>query len=56
MIIVTGNMRFWGKMKEFWCYLGTSFDGTEKIMKKIKKTEKLRDYEVYVKAMFDTLE
>lgn len=54
--ISSGDRNVLFKMKEFWCYLGTSFEGTEKIMKKIKKTEKLRDYEVYVKAMFDTLE
>ena len=54
--ISSGDRNVLFKMKEFWCYLGTGFEGTEKIMKKIKKTEKLRDYEVYVKAMFDTLE
>jgi len=54
--ISSGERNVLFKMKEFWCYLGTSFEGTEKIMKKIKKAERLKDYEVYVKAMFDTME
>ena len=54
--ISSGEKNVLFKMKEFWSYMETSFEGTEKIWKKIKKTEKLKDYEVYAKAMFDTLE
>jgi len=54
--ISSGDRNVLFKMKEFWSYLGTSFEGAEKILKKIKKTEKLKDYEVYVSTMFDTLE
>lgn len=54
--ISSGEKNVLFKMKEFWSYMESSFEGTEKIWKKIKKTERLRDYEVYAKAMFDTLE
>ncbi|MGN0333126.1 MAG: tRNA dihydrouridine synthase [Lachnospiraceae bacterium] len=32
------------KMKEVWCYLGNSFPGNEKVLKKIKKAERLDRY------------
>ncbi len=54
--ISSGDRNVLFKMKEFWTYLGTSFEGQEKLLKKIKKTEKLREYEAYVKAIFDTLQ
>ncbi len=54
--ISSGERNVLFKMKEFWTYLGTSFEGSEKLLKKIKKTEKLREYEVYVRALFDTLQ
>lgn len=40
------------KMKEIWCYLGNLFVGNEKQLKKIKKTESLKDYEDVVGGLF----
>lgn len=36
------------KMKEIWCYLGKSFAGNEKTLKKIRKAERLEKYEAAV--------
>lgn len=40
------------KMKEIWCYLGQSFPGYEKQLKKIKKAEHLDRYEDAVETIF----
>lgn len=40
------------KMKELWVYLSECFVSPEKYMKKIKKCERIRDYEVVVDALF----
>lgn len=40
------------KMKEIWCYLGRSFPGCEKQVKRIKKAEKLDRYEEAVNFIF----
>lgn len=40
------------KMKELWVYLGESFSAPEKYLKKIKKTERIREYELIVDALF----
>lgn len=40
------------KMKEIWCYLGDSFPGCEKLLKRIKKAEKLDRYEEAVNFIF----
>ena len=39
-------------MKEIWCYLAASFDGGEKLVKKIKKAQNLKDYEEAVRNLF----
>lgn len=44
------------KMKELWFYLQHSFKDSEKHMKKIKKAEKLRDYDDAVRRVFIDLE
>jgi tRNA-dihydrouridine synthase len=54
--ISSGERNVLFKMKEFWTYIGTNFEGSEKLMKKIKKAERLKDYEAYVKAIFETCE
>lgn len=54
--ISSGERNVLFKMKEFWTYIGLNFEGSEKLMKKIKKTERLKDYEAYVKAIFETCE
>ncbi len=43
------------KMKEIWCYLGKRFEGGEKILKKIKKAQKVNDYEKAVDELFALL-
>lgn len=54
--ISSGDRNVLFKMKELWTYIGTNFEDSEKLMKKIKKTERLKDYEAYVKALFETCE
>lgn len=54
--ISSGERNVLFKMKEFWSYIGLNFEGSEKLMKKIKKSERLKDYEAYVKAIFETCE
>lgn len=39
------------KMKELWCYLGTLFPEQEKLLKKIRKAEKLDRYETVVNEL-----
>lgn len=41
------------KMKELWFYLIHSFEGAEKYGKKIRKAQKLRDYDEAVKGLFE---
>lgn len=40
------------KMKEIWCYLTAAFENGEKYGKKIKKAQKLTDYEIAAAALF----
>lgn len=40
------------KMKKLWHYLIQSFDADEKIAKKIKKAQKISEYEITVKELF----
>lgn len=40
------------KMKELWGYLSEQFTTPEKYMKKIRKCERIRDYEIVVDALF----
>ncbi len=39
------------KMKEIWCYLGKSFPGKEKALKKIRKAERFDRYEAAVEEL-----
>lgn len=39
------------KMKEIWCYLGKSFPEKEKVLKKIRKAERLEKYEAAVEEL-----
>lgn len=52
--ISSGDKNVLFKMKELWYYMGSQFSESEKLMKKIRKTEKLRDYENVVQVLFDT--
>ena len=40
-------------MKELWAYMDNLFEGGEKIKKKIKKSERLDEYQSYVETLFD---
>ena len=42
------------KMKELWFYMISLFEDAEKIAKKIKKCEKIKEYEEAVRLLFDT--
>ncbi|MPM87931.1 tRNA-dihydrouridine(16) synthase [bioreactor metagenome] len=44
------------KMKEIWFYLISSFADSEKYLKKIKKCERLSDYDIVVSALFSERE
>ena len=44
------------KMKELWFYMADLFPGSEKLLKKIKKSEKLKDYDKVIQALFETME
>lgn len=52
--ISSGDKNVLFKMKELWFYMGSQFVDSEKLMKKIRKTEKLKDYESIVKILFET--
>lgn len=44
------------KMKELWFYMADLFDGSEKFIKKIKKSEKLKVYESIVRDLLTSCE
>lgn len=50
--IMSGDRNTLYKMKELWSYMGQSFTNPEKYMKKIRKTERLTEYESIVAALF----
>jgi len=50
--VMSGDRNVLFKMKEFWAYSGYSFPGEEKMLKKIKKASKLKDYEQAVDNLF----
>ena len=43
------------KMKEIWAFMGETFPGGEKILKKLRKTDKLEVYEQMVEELFALL-
>ena len=43
------------KMKEIWAYMGTTFPGGEKFLKRLRKTDKLEVYEKIVNELFTLL-
>lgn len=51
--ISSGDRNVLFKMKELWSYMIKSFDGAEKYAKKIKKSEKLKDYESAVSSLIE---
>ena len=52
--ISSGERNVLFKMKELWFYMASLFEGSEKLMKKIKKSEKLKDYERVIQVLFET--
>ncbi len=52
--ISSGERNVLFKMKELWFYMANLFEASEKLMKKIKKSEKLKDYEKVIQVLFET--
>lgn len=52
--ISSGERNVLFKMKELWFYMANMFEDSEKLMKKIKKSEKLKDYEKVIQVLFET--
>ncbi len=52
--ISSGDRNVLFKTKELWYYMANLFEGSEKLMKKIKKSEKLKDYEKAIQVLFET--
>ena len=52
--ISSGERNVLFKMKELWFYMANLFEGSEKLMKRIKKSEKLKDYEKVIQMLFET--
>lgn len=46
-----GDRNVMFKMKEVWCYMGGAFLGCEKLMKRVKKAERLEQYEDAVRGL-----
>ena len=49
---MSGDKNTLFKMKELWSYMGQSFTEPEKYLKKIRKAERMNEYEVAVAALF----
>lgn len=54
--IMSGDRNVLFKMKELWSYLIHAFPAAERIMKKVKKAERLSEYERLVREIFRTVE
>lgn len=54
--ISSGDRNVLFKMKELWSYLISLFEDADKLAKKIKKTERLKEYETVVNTLFATCE
>lgn len=50
--VMSGDRNTLFKMKELWVYLGTRFTNPEKYMKKIRKAERIAEYELAVNLLF----
>lgn len=50
--VMYGDKNTLFKMKELWVYLSESFTNPEKYIKKIRKCERIKDYEIWVDALF----
>ncbi|MHC1682625.1 MAG: tRNA dihydrouridine synthase [Clostridiaceae bacterium] len=54
--ILSGERNVLFKMKELWFYMIQLFDDSDKYIKKIRKTNGLRDYETIISMLFNELE
>lgn len=54
--ILSGDKNVLFKMKELWFYMIHMFEDSDKYAKKIRKTERLRDYEAVVSSLFQELD
>jgi tRNA-dihydrouridine synthase len=54
--ILSGDRNVLFKMKEFWFYMIRLFAGSDKYAKKIRKTERMRDYEAVIVMLFQELD
>ena len=50
----SGDRNVLFKMKELWFYMANLFENSDKLMKKIKKSERLKDYEKVIQVLFET--
>ncbi len=50
--VISGDKNVLFKMKELWTYLGCIFTESERYCKKIRKSEKIREYEQIVDSLF----
>lgn len=51
-ITMSGDRNALFKMKEIWTYMGESFEGADKCLKKIKKANHISDYKIAVNELF----
>lgn len=54
-IVMSGDRNVLFRMKEFWQYFGSSFNEPDKMLKKIRKAEKLDRYDEAVEYIFENL-
>ncbi len=52
--VIPGDKNVMFKMKELWSYLAFSFPNEGKLIKKIKKAQRMEDYRAAVKGIFET--
>lgn len=52
--ISSGDRNVLFKMKELWFYMISLFEDADKFAKKIKKVERLKDYEIIINTLFET--
>ena len=54
--VLSGDIHVLFKMKELWFYMGKMFEGSDKYIKKIRKSQDLADYNIIVASIFRDLE
>ena len=55
-VMMSGEKPALFKMKEIWGYMSWLFEDSDKYAKKIRKVQKLKDYDQIIDELFDTLE